>query len=80
MSSSRPKIEAEHHAKFLVVDMATGGYEIDEDDQAARKQMLAERPELALCGLRIGHPIACRPGGTGARWPQRSGEGFRNGD
>jgi hypothetical protein len=33
----RPKIGREHHGKFVVVDIETGAYEIDDDDLAATK-------------------------------------------
>lgn len=66
----RPKVEGEHHGKFVVVDIETGAYEIDEDDLAATKRMLAKRPEAVLYGVRIGHPTAYRIGGTGMPWPR----------
>ena len=64
----RPKIEGEHHGNFVVVDIETGAYEIDEDDLAATKRMLAKRPQAVLYGLRIGHPTAYCIGGTGMPW------------
>ena len=66
----RPKIGGEHHGKFVVVDIETGACEIDEDDLAATKRMLAKRPEAVLHGARIGHPTAYRIGGTGMPWPR----------
>ncbi len=59
----RAKVEAENKGKFLVVDIETGEYEIDEDDLSATKRALAKRPEAVLYGLRIGHPTAYRLGG-----------------
>jgi len=59
----RPKVEAEHKGKFLVVDVETGQYEIDKDDVTATKRALAKRPGAVLYGLRIGYPTAYRLGG-----------------
>lgn len=59
----RPKVEARHKGKFLVLDVETGEYEIDDDDLAATKRVLAKRPDAVLYGLRIGYPAAYRLGG-----------------
>ena len=59
----RPKVEAQHKGKFLVLDVETGEYEIDDDDLAATKRVLANRPDAVLYGLRIGYPAAYRLGG-----------------
>jgi hypothetical protein len=59
----RAKVETENKGKFLVVDIETGAYEIDEDDLKATKRALAKRPEAVLYGLRIGYPTAYRLGG-----------------
>ena len=59
----RPALEPEHEGKFLVVDVETGQYEIDEDDLKATKRVLAKRPDAVLYGLRIGHAAAYRLGG-----------------
>ena len=62
----REKVEAEHKGKFLVVDIETGQYEIDQDDLKATQRALARRPEAILYGLRIGYPTAYRLGGHAA--------------
>ena len=59
----RAKVEAEHKGKFLVIDIETGDYQIDDDDLVATKRALAKRPEAVLYGLRIGYPAAYRLGG-----------------
>jgi hypothetical protein len=59
----RPKVEAEHKGKFLVIDIETGDYEIDDDDLVVTKRALEKRPEAVLYGLRIGYPTAYRLGG-----------------
>ena len=58
----RDKVEAEHAGKFLVVDITTGAYEIDEDDLAASDRALVKNPNAVLYGLRIGYPAAYRLG------------------
>jgi hypothetical protein len=62
----REKVEAQHKGKFLVVDIKTGQYEIDEDDLKATRRALAKRPDAVLYGLRIGYPAAYRLGGHAA--------------
>ncbi len=59
----RATVEAENRGKFLVVDIETGAYEIDEDDLTATQRALANRPEAVLYGLRIGYSTAYRLGG-----------------
>jgi hypothetical protein len=59
----RPIVEAENKGKFVVIDIETGHYEIDEDDLRATKRALAKRPEAVLYGLRIGYPTAYTLGG-----------------
>ncbi len=60
----RDKVEAEHAGKFLVVDITTGDFEIDEDDLVASERALAKNPNAVLYGLRIGSPAAYRLGAT----------------
>ena len=62
----RDKVEAGNKGRFLVVDIETGEYQIDEDDLQATKLALAKRPEAVLYGLRIGYPTAYRLGGHAA--------------
>jgi hypothetical protein len=54
----RPKVEAEHQGKFLVIDIEIGDCEIDDDDLVATTRALAKRPEAVLSGLRIGYSAA----------------------
>ena len=58
----RDKVEAEDKGKFLVINIETGEYEIDPDDLAATKRLLAKHPDAVLYGLRIGFPTAYRIG------------------
>ena len=59
----RPEVESQHKGKFLVMDIETGDYEIDQDDLVATKRMMAKCPDAVLYGLRIGYPAAYRLGG-----------------
>ena len=59
----RPKVEGQSKGKYLVLDIETGEYEIDQDDLIATKRAMAKRPDAVLYGLRIGYPAAYRLGG-----------------
>ena len=59
----RPLVENQNHGDYLVLDIETGEYAIDQDDLAATKQVLAKCPDAVLYGLRIGHSAAYRLGG-----------------
>ena len=59
----RSKVERPSKGKYLVLDIETGEYEIDQDDLAATKRVMAKRPDAVLYGLRIGYPAAYRLGG-----------------
>ena len=54
----REQVEAGNRGKFVVVNVETGEFEIDDDDLEATKRMLAKRPDAVLYGLRIGYPTA----------------------
>jgi hypothetical protein len=60
----RSKVEDQHRGKFLVLDIETGAYEIDEDDLAASERVLDRNPEAELYGIRIGSPTAYRLGSS----------------
>ena len=59
----RSKVETENKGRFLVIDIETGMYEIDEDDLVATKRLLTRQPHAVIYGLRIGYPTAYRLGG-----------------
>lgn len=54
----RPKVMPQHKGKFLVLDIQTGDYEIDEDDLSAEERLRARQPNGVLFGLRIGYTSA----------------------
>lgn len=50
----RQQLEPQHKGKFLVIDVETGEYEIDEDDLAASLRAARKKPGGARFGMRIG--------------------------
>ena len=65
----RDKLEAQNIGKFLVIDVETGEYEMDEDDLAASLRAYDKKPEGARFGMRIGY----RTSGTlGGKRPRQS--------
>ena len=59
----RDKVEPMHQGKFLVIDIETGKYEMNTDDLAATKRLLAKQPNAVVYGLQIGFPTDYRIGG-----------------
>jgi hypothetical protein len=59
----RAIVEPEHNGKFLVLDIETGGYELDMDSRAAFDRAEAKRPGAPFYILRVGYPTAVRLGG-----------------
>ncbi|MBI3246934.1 MAG: hypothetical protein HYZ50_10565 [Deltaproteobacteria bacterium] len=60
----RSQVEPGNIGKFLVIDIETGEYEIDQDELAALKRAKAKRPDAPRYLLRIGHHGAYRLGGS----------------
>jgi hypothetical protein len=46
----RPNVERESKGKYLVLDIETGEYEIDQDDLTATKRVMARCPNAVLYG------------------------------
>ncbi len=61
----RPKVENEHHGKFLVVDVDTGDFEVDTDELKAIQRATARHPDGARYILRVGYPATHRLGARG---------------
>lgn len=59
----RAQIGPGNEGKYLVIDVNTGHFELDENDLAATKRALARRPNPTLYIMRIGYPAATRLGG-----------------
>jgi hypothetical protein len=62
--SIRQQVEPTLRGKFLVMDIESGDYEVDEEDLQASKRLLARRPQAVVYGLRIGYPVSFRIGGS----------------
>ncbi len=43
---------------FVVIDVESGDYEIDERDAAATRRLLERRPSAVTYGVRVGHRAA----------------------
>ncbi len=61
----RAILEPEHTGKFIVIDVETGDYELDEDHLAASDRAAAKRPGAPLYATRVGAGTLGRIGG---RW------------
>lgn len=58
----RAQVEASHEGEFVVVDITTGAWEVDEDDVAASDRALSKNPDAVLYFARVGRPAAYRLG------------------
>jgi hypothetical protein len=59
----QPQMQAADLDKFVVIDVASGDFEIADDDLAATKRLLSRRPDAFLYGVRVGHSAAYALGG-----------------
>lgn len=58
----RAEVETSYDGEFVIVDVTTGAWEVDEDDVAASDRVLARNPDAALYFARVGRPAAYRLG------------------
>jgi hypothetical protein len=58
----RPRVEAGDEGKFVVIDIETGAYEIDEDELAASDRLVARNSDAQLWVMRVGSRYARRFG------------------
>jgi hypothetical protein len=58
----RAKVEPQHIGKYIVINVETGEYEIDEDDIAVMERAAAKYPPETLFGMRIGYRTMGRIG------------------
>jgi hypothetical protein len=58
----RPRLEPTQKGRFVVIDVVSHDYEIDDDDLAASDRLLARNPGAVLYGVRIGYVAAYRLG------------------
>lgn len=59
----RTVLAPEHHGKYVVVDVETGEYEVDQDHLAASDRAVAKRLGAPLYATRVGLPSLGRIGG-----------------
>jgi hypothetical protein len=54
----RDTVMPQHKGRFLVLDIESGDYEIDDNDLSAEEALRARHPEGVFFGLRIGYTSA----------------------
>jgi len=62
--SIRDKVMPQHKGKFLVLDIESEDFEIDEDDLTAEGKLRARRPDGVFFVIRIGYTTAYTFAGT----------------
>src|SRR5262249_35466260 len=74
----RPILRPEDNGKFVAIDVATGDYELDQDDYAAVTRLRNRQPSAEVWLGQVGQPAAYRmrrlgcSGGSGAPAERRS--------
>lgn len=63
----RASVEPQHTGEFLVLEVESGDYEVDEDEMAAIRRARARHPESLFYVLRVGFRAAHRIGGGSLR-------------
>jgi len=58
----RQAVEPRLNGQFLVIDIATGDYEVDPDEMAAGDRLYQRHPNGDQFLIRVGHPTAHRIG------------------
>ena len=56
----RHLVEPDETGKFVVIDVYSGDYEIDERDGTATGRLLKRRPGAMTWAVRVGYPAAYR--------------------
>jgi len=60
-----PEIEAKRRGEFVAIDIESGAYEIDPDEDAAADRLTARVPDAQVWVRRVGSRYARRFGGRG---------------
>ena len=55
-----PRVGPDDEGKFVVIDVETGAYEIDQDEQAASDRLLARRLDAQMWTRQVGSRYARR--------------------
>lgn len=64
----KPQVEPQENGKFIVIDIASGDYEIAEDMLAASHRLRERRPDSVRFGGMVGYESAYKRGWGGARF------------
>lgn len=59
----RPLVHPQHKGKMVIIDVATGDYEMDESAGAAADRLLERRPGCYTHGVRVGYKVPYSFGG-----------------
>jgi hypothetical protein len=62
----RSLVEPQHTGEYLVINVETGEYELDPDDETVSRRAYEKYPSAALYGMRVGYPAWGRIGAPGA--------------
>lgn len=63
--SIRAKVETEANiGKMVIIDVATGDYEVDERGHEFAQRLYARHPDAELYGIRIRYRVAAAMGGV----------------
>lgn len=54
----RSKVMPQEKGRFLLLDIETGDYRVDEEDLLAEKRLCSRRPEGTFYGFRVGYTSA----------------------
>jgi len=60
----RPKVMPQEKGKFLIIDIESGDYEVDEEDLEAEHRLRARQPDHQFFGMRIGYTSAYKLSGS----------------
>jgi len=63
----RHLLEPQHLGKYVVIDVDTGEYEVDEVHMSASDRAAAKRPHARLFGTKVGSTAIGRLGGHGIK-------------
>jgi hypothetical protein len=63
----RPQVEAGNQGKIVVIDIDSGGWEMDADEMAAAARLEARCPEAQIWMVRVGSPYVRRFGAERVR-------------
>lgn len=58
----RPRLKRAPARHFVLIDIETGDYEVDESELAASDRLRARNPQAQIWQRRVGSPFTCRFG------------------